>query len=541
MDIPVTAALRARASTPGPRRSATAGDGPASARTAARILSTARGRDFRRALDAMLDALGDPGCLGRIDASLVLDAESAVDGFLARESAGIVTNQLVWSGEDQAFADWSIRACERWAAVAIGFAWQELAAFGAASPSGHRLAAIALASLGRAGYWRAVAGRGKRGLQPLHETFGLAQAAGIARTPVTIRIGGGSACVTPEALYIRALLFDALCAGALSRPEMVVADDWLLLWSGDFRLLEERAGEVAIGIVGEGGLEPSGPEAGPAGLYLDGLDALRSRIAAVRSAFHEGRLVAGTPHAASLPVEIHVSALSRLEELVAFWVAPAAARERRSRASAGRSAPLHTGLAEILARGFGPAVDADPAQESGGDPAPTASSRADRRATYGMTLDPIGFRAIVEDLSARGMGLAVERREDAPAMGDLVAARLGSTLRVGRVVRHFSEPATHRIRIGVSVLADNPARVELLNTCRAAPRNLARAPALYVPGADPGGSEDSIIVSRAAFDAGQTWALAVDGESYAIKLCRDQVCGRGWVAARFEVLEAWAG
>jgi hypothetical protein len=295
---------------------------------------------------------------------------------------------------------------------------------------------------------------------------------------------------------------------------------------------------AAIGIIGEGGLEPCMPEAGAARMFLGGLEALRDHVAAVRAAFHEGRLAAASPQAAQLPIEHHVSALSRIEELLAFWANPAAARERRSLASAGESVPLHAGLGEILARGFGPAVGdvtaiahASPADGSG-------SPRAGRSESYGIVVGPIGARAVVEDLSTHGMGLSFAQREGAPGVGDLVGARLGSVLRIGRVVRSFADPASHRLRIGVRILADNPARVELVNAAGNSPRAIARVQALFAPGADPEGIEDSLIVPRAAFDAATTWELALDRDRYSIRLCRDQVCGRGWVAARFEVLEA---
>ncbi|NJD89478.1 MAG: hypothetical protein FIB05_15875 [Betaproteobacteria bacterium] len=536
--LPIAASRHAMA-TRAPRPAASPATLAQSAPAALRDLRAARGRDFRRALDRFLDALEHPESAGRIDASLQLDAEPFVEDHFANQSGSILANEIVWSGEDQAFADWAIRARERWAAAASEFASLEIAAFGAASPVAPRLVAMALASLGDGLRWGAIAGRRTVGLRALHQAYRLAESAGFARSPVAVFLDGEAASATAETLYLRALLFEALCAGALSRQEMVIADGWLLLWSRDFRILAqppEGHCPVTIGIHGDGGLEPCGGSGGGTLRYLGGLSGLRGRITDVRKAFHQGRMVAGSRRAASLAVEHHVCALSRLEELLAFWTNPAAAREKRSPALAGASIPLHVGLGDILARGFGPAVDG----ESGADAcapvaaAQAASGREDRTASYGMVLDPLGMRATVIDASARGLGLFVPRGDDAPVVGDLVGARVDGALKVGRVVRRFADPDTGRLRVGVSLLASDPARVELANAEPGVARSLARAHALFVPGADPDGAQDALLVPRAVFDAGATWKMRLDTTTYAIRLVRDHVSGRGWVAARFE-------
>lgn len=536
--IPVPASRSPMALRPLPPASGPAFS-PPSAAAALRLLRTARGRDFRRALDRFLDALEHPESRGRIDASLQLEAEPLVEDYFANESGSVLANEIVWSDEDQAFADWAIRARERWAAIATEFASLEIAAFGARSSVAPRLVAMALASLGDGLRWRSIAGRRAGGMLALHQAYRLAESAGLERLQVAVFLDGEVASASAETLYIRALLFDALCAGTLSREEMVIADGWLLLWSRDFRILAlppEGHCPVAIGIHGDGGLEPCRGGSGGILRYLGGLPGLRGHIAGVRKAFHEGRLIAGSRRAAGLAIQHHVSALSRLEELLAFWANPAAAREKRSLAGAGASVPLQVGLGDILARGFGPEVDAEPG-ETARAPAmavPPATQRADRTASYGMVLDPLGLRATVIDASARGLGLFVPRGDDAPVVGDLVGARVGGVLKVGRVVRRFADPATSRLRVGVRLLASDPSRVELANTTPGTARALARVQALFLPGPDPEGGEDSLLVSRAAFDAGATWEMRLGTTIHAIRLVRDLVSGRGWVAARFE-------
>ena len=479
---------------------------------------------------------------GQLDSSVLLDAEAPVAEFFARESSAVLAHEIVWDAEDQAFADWCIRTRARWAAIALGFAKLELAAFGAASPLAPRLVTLALASLGDAIKWRAIAGRSARDLQLLHDAYRTAEAAGIARTSARVVIDGETANATPEALYIRALLFDALCAGALSRQEMVIADGWLLLWSAQFKVLAEAPDgkcPIAIGTTGTGGLEPCGHVAGPSTRFLGGLAGLRERIGEVRAGLHEGRLVSGSRFARALAIEHHVSALGRLEELLFHWGNPAGKREKRSAAAGAATVPLYLGLFEILGPGFGPVIDSTPASEANAPAAhaPARSERADRHTDYGIVLEPVGLRATVIDRSERGIGISVARSENGvPSMGDLVGVRESGVLRVGRVVRQFADPATDRIRVGIRVLIDDPEPIVLVSTAPGTPKALAKVAALFVPGADPEGHLDALLVSSATFQASGPYEMTLGPATYTLRLTRDQVSGRGWVAARFEVL-----
>lgn len=511
-------------------------------RSAARRLASARGKDFRRELDALLLALVQPESREQLDSSVLLNAEPLVADFFARESSAVLAHEIVWDAGDQAFADWCILARTRWAEAALAFAKQELATFGAASPFAPRLVCLAMASLGDAIKWRAIAGRRARDLQLLHDAYRTAEAAGIARTSAHVVIDGELANATPESLYIRALLFDALCAGALSRQEMVIVDDWLLLWSAGFEVLAAAPGgncPVTIGTNGAGGLEPCGRAAGPSTRFLGGLAGLRDRIGEVRARFHEGRLAAGSRFARALAVEHHVSALGRLEELLVHWANPAGGREKRSATADNTIVPLYVGLGEILGRGFGPVIDSTPAS---GAEAPAAlasarSERADRNANYGMVLEPLGLQATVIDRSGRGIGIAVPRSENGvPSMGDLVGVREPGMLRVGRVVRQFADPASERIRVGIRIVIDDPERIVLVSTASGTPKALAEVAALFVPGADPDGQLDALLVSRATFQVSGPYEMTLGPTTYTIRLTRDQVSGRGWVAARFEIL-----
>ena len=513
-------------------------------RNAARRLASARGLEFRREFDTLIATLANPEARGTLDASVLLEAEGPIDDYFSKEAATVLTNEIAWSDGDQEFADWAIRARERWASNLAEFARLEIAAMGPGSPPAVRLAAMALAGQGEAIKWRAIAGRRARDLHALHETYRIVETAGIARNAVRVRLQGQTSATTPEALYVRALLFDALCAGALSRREMIIVDDWLLQWSGDFRVTAEPPAEkcpVAIGVHGAGGLEPCARTAGAATRYVAGLPRLRERIGETRAAFHEGRIVARTRHAADLPVEHHVSALARLDELLGYWANPEAAREKRSPLEGQPVADLFIGLGEIVARAFGPYVEQPREGEDAGRTTAAAedSARADRHSTYGMVLEPIGRRATVVDRSAHGLGLSVTRLEGGhPLMGDVVAIRMGTTLKVGRVVRRYADPATDRLRIGVRILIDMPARVKLVAAVSGGSRTTAETTALFVPGQDPQGRFDALLVSRATFQATGPFEMTLGATTYTIRFVRDQVSGRGWVAARFEVLGA---
>lgn len=514
------------------------------ARGAARRLAKARGREFRRELDLLVEALARPEARHSVDASVLLETEAPIDDHFTCQAATVLANEIAWSVEDQEFADWAIRARERWSLALVEFARLEIAALGPGSPLAARLVAMAMAGLGEAVKWRAIAGRRARDLYALHEAYRIAESAGIAREPAFVLLQGRSMAATVESLYVRALLFDALCAGALSRREMIVVDDWLVQWSGDFRVTADPpAGgcPVAIGVHGAGGLEPCGRESGPATRFVAGLARLRERIGEARASFHEGLVPARSAQAADLPVEHHVSALARLEELLAYWANPAAARERRSALEGEPGADLFVGLGEIVGRAFGRrATDGGgPGDATPAAGAPARSARAERQETFGMIVERLGRMAAIVDRSAHGVGLAIAQGDGGgPVIGDLVGIRLADGLKVGRVVRRFADPASDRLRLGVRILVDRPARVALRAAGAGMSRTQADVTALFVPGTDRDGRVDALLVPSATFRAAGPFEMSVGATAYTIRLVRDQVSGRGWVAARFEVLAA---
>ena len=128
--------------------------------------------------------------MGTLDASVLLEVEGPVDDYFSKEAATVLTNEIAWSDGDQEFADWAIRARERWASNLAGFARLEIAAMGPGSPPAVRLAAMSLAGQGEAIKWRAIAGRRARDLHALHDTYRIVEAAGIAREPVRVRLQG---------------------------------------------------------------------------------------------------------------------------------------------------------------------------------------------------------------------------------------------------------------------------------------------------------------------------------------------------------------
>ena len=232
---------------------------------------------------------------------------------------------------------------------------------------------------------------------------------------------------------------------------------------------------------------------------------------------------------------------SRLDELLVYWANPAAAREKRSPFEGQPVADLFIGLGEIVAQAFGPCVAQPHEGEATGRATDAAehSGRDDRHSTYGMVLEPIGRRATVVDRSAHGLGLSVPRLEgEHPEMGDVVAIRTCTALKVGRVVRRFADPASDLLRVGVRILIEMPARVKLVAAVPGASRALSESTALFVPGQDPQGRFDALLVSRATFQATGPFEMTLDATVYTIRFVRDQVSGRGWVAARFEVLGA---
>ncbi|MBI4290205.1 MAG: hypothetical protein HY661_01840 [Betaproteobacteria bacterium] len=115
--------------------------------------------------------------------------------------------------------------------------------------------------------------------QGLHETYGFAEARGLAEVPVAearARLPGGSTCV---AAYVRPLLLELANPYGLTQREVTLTRRWAHRWSHKVRLTTNAAdpGGFAADLVGNSGAQWTAADAGGASLrFLDTKEVLRS-------------------------------------------------------------------------------------------------------------------------------------------------------------------------------------------------------------------------------------------------------------------------
>jgi hypothetical protein len=139
----------------------------------------------------------------------------------------------------------------------------------------------------------------------------------------------------------------------------------------------------------------------------------------------------------------------------------------------------------------------------------------------------------VKDLSSKGYGLLVDRTSaDNVPLNAVIGLRnheSGGWI-VGTVVRKHASRSRSEILVGIEVLSYRPVPVQLL-----AGDGGAGGPALYMPGRDPNGKQDAILVRAADFRSDHRHVVQVGGAKYHVRLNRVIRKGADWISARFEI------
>jgi hypothetical protein len=146
--------------------------------------------------------------------------------------------------------------------------------------------------------------------------------------------------------------------------------------------------------------------------------------------------------------------------------------------------------------------------------------------------DPEIERWRVLDLSARGYGLLVDRAAaEAVPLNGLLAVRNHETggWIIGAVVRKQPSRGRAEVLVGVEILAYRAIPTEL--------RFEGKRPvsALFLPGVDPGGKRDSLLLPLGDFSSGSRFAIRVGDSHYRVRVNRIIRKGADWINARFEI------
>jgi hypothetical protein len=384
----------------------------------------------------------------------------------------------------------------------------------------------------------------------LHALYALAEADGYAREPFVLHPSEPAYQATVEALYLRALLFDMLNTGSLTKVQMEIADGWLADWTRAYALdasAEPGRHLLAVDLASDRGMEPLARREPGANARFLRADALGAQVESMKAELRHGRVHGETGAGAVFPIEEHAALLSGIEKLHAAILAGGESRLQPRTALEDREVDVVAGIERILrklhdARGARAApVPAAPEAAVASmeiievSPAGLSVLAADPHIPGALleppTADPEVERWRVQDLSARGYGLLGDRAaSEAIPLHGIVALRNHETggWILGSVVR--KQP--HRdgdVLLGVEVLGYRPIPVEL----RA--EGATPAPAAFLPGEDRDGKLDSLLLPLGDFRTGSRFTVRAGGERYAVRLNRITGKGTDWISARFEI------
>lgn len=466
-----------------------------------------------------------------VTAPVLFEVEQAISDRIHARQGKVLGNLLLWNAAEEAFARWAGAATHTLADAASQYA---LRAEGTCHDDARarvlqRLIVLAMANRGDATKWETIlAGAPARvGGAGLHALYRLAERIGQAHAAERLERGGVAHGLTVEAHYLRVLMLPLVCHGVLNRQQVEIADSWLWTWTPSYRLASaNEKGEPGlwVDIAGDGALRT--PNFAPEGkdVRFVIVSALRQQLAEVVGGFHSGVIYPGFGCSIEFRVEEHIAVLDYLQRI---WARAQQGLSRRRSERRQRDASLiegFVGLAEFVDRGYAKALS--PLQ---GDREAVANPYEVTRRWFRMN-----------DESDHGLGLlADERQWEHVAVGDLLGVKSpGNTFpTLGVAVRKLPGRGEHGALIGVELLARDPRRVTLSASDPVSKFALKHFDCLYLPGKDPSGSLDSIVVGHDVFAARSRFEFVVGNQTYVIAFNRLRRQGRGWVVAGFEIVD----
>ena len=166
-------------------------------------------------------------------------------------------------------------------------------------------------------------------------------------------------------------------------------------------------------------------------------------------------------------------------------------------------------------------------------PTPAPPSASDNRWT----------RWRIHDMSSKGVGLMVERTTgERIAVGQLLALKPDgfNHFMLGVIVRKLTQRTIGETLVGVEILSYRPLPVTLaryVNARDASPDpDAALIAALYLPGKNPDGKSDILVLPAGNFGLKNVFELPSKTERFRVRINRVLRKGNDWVGLRFEVI-----
>ncbi len=411
-----------------------------------------------------------------------------------------------------------------------------------------RVAGLALNSIHCFVKWGSFLSEGARVApwKQIHALYALAETAGYAQVPFALHAARSGFKPTAQSLYLRTLILELLNAGNLTKVQIETADGWFSSWCNDYALDTEystRHHLFYVDLASESGMHLMRKDSYGQSVRYIRVEALKAQIEEVQAGLRQGRLYAGYGAGALFPVEEHVALLATIEKFYESIVAGAENRIEERTHFEDREVDVVVGVERVLRK-----VRETPADAAAPAPAATtAFTETVELSPSGMTLvaatpaqaapaaaaDADVERWHVFDLSSKGFGLLVDRptAELVPPNGILALRNQESgTWIIGTVVRKLPNRARGETLIGIEVLSYRPIAVDCVPGDNGAP-----VQGLYLPGTDPNGKLDAIVVQVGDFRTDQSLVIAAAGATYRIRLNRIIRKGSDWIKARFEI------
>jgi hypothetical protein len=378
----------------------------------------------------------------------------------------------------------------------------------------------------------------------VHALYSLSETDGYSQVPFVLHSAQPSFKPSVQSLYLRTLILEVLNTGSLSKVQTEIADGWFSSWCADYALDAEystRNHTFFVDLASDAGMRLMRKDSHGDSMRYVRVDGLKAQIEEVQGGLRHGRLYAGYGAGAVFPVDEHIALLTIIEKFHQSILAGSENRIEERTHFEDREVDVVIGVERVMRK----------MREEPSAPPPAASAPAaipaDTIEMDGLSLtsvdatpavldgpaDPDIERWRVYDLSSKGYGLLVDRPEaEMLLLNGLIALRnheSGGWI-VGTIVRKLANRARGEILVGVEVLAYRPIVVDAQPFSGGNPLQ-----AIYLPGIEPNGKLDSILVRTTDFRTDQVFEVKAGGALYRVRLNRVIRKGADWIKARFEI------
>ena len=383
----------------------------------------------------------------------------------------------------------------------------------------------------------------------LHALYDFAELHAFASTPLVLFNEESHYRTTILALYLRALLLEVLNTGSLTMPQIEIADGWLAEWTPEYVLEDSytpRAHALFVDLQTMAGLQVvTGNMSQPGHRYLR-VDGLKDQMDTVRIHLRAGSTYLGRGAPNAFAMEEHVALLATIERLYTTMLQASASRIEERTPVSDLFADVRLGFADALRIVTNPVPHADAPTDAPmkfGGLALSLDLSSAASTPQAPASDTRWTRWRIHDMSSKGVGLMVERTSgERIGVGQLLALKPDGFkhFMLGVIVRKLTQRTIGETLVGVEILSYRPLPITLARYVNARDTSLdpetAPIAALYLPGRNPDGKSDILVLPAGNFGLKIVFELPSKTERFRVRINRVLRKGSDWVGLRFEVI-----